>query len=305
MKSIPIVPFKHLTDGILRESGVSMEKCAFEYTDGSGIHRITADNTARDNQYYLHDSRGWAINELGMMVHFCLNVLNPSSLYALVSPGALLSIGVTISSKESNRTEAIELSELNKDGPQLITSDLNLGAGLYRNEIRFRIVVYLKERGKHIKGTASVPGTILGILHEFQVVFDKQTGLFPTEVVADPKEPLWWVVCRWSDISEDSFSKDNVVLCLNSENPGYPLINPDSPRFDDYLFVEAMSSAIMTIMMEAKTQPEWLHVINGDAAEGTIAFMLSYMINTLGWDSSSPSSLSHDIRVYMQKELKR
>ncbi len=305
MRSVPIVPFKHLDDGIRRDAGVSVEKCTFEYTDGTGRHGIIVDSTARDNQYYLHDSRGWAIAEMGMMARFRLSVANPSALYGMVSSGASLSVGVIVSSKESNRTEAVELSVLDRDGPQEIMKDLNLEPGVYRNEMRFRTVVYLKESGKLVRGTASVPGTILGILDEFQVVFDRQVGLFPTEVVSDPEGPLWWIVCRWSDISEDSFSKDNVVLCLNSANPGYSLINPDSPNFRDALFVEAMSSAIMTLMMEAKIQPEWSHVINDDAAEGTIAFMLSYMINTLGWDSSSPSSLSRDIRVYMQKELKR
>lgn len=305
MRSVPIVPFKHLSDGIRKEAGVSVEKCNFEYTDGTGRHGIAVDDTVRDNQYYLHDSRGWSIAEIGMMARFRLSVANPSALYSMVSPGALLSVGVIVSSKESNRTEAFELSALNRDGPQEIAKNLNLESGVYRNEIRFRAVLYLKESGRLVGGTASVPGTILGILDEFQVVFDRQVGLFPTEVVSDPEGPLWWIVCRWSDISEDSFSKDNVVLCLNSANPWYSLINPDSPNFKDALFIEAMSSAVTTLMMEAKAQPEWSHVINDDAAEGTIAFMLSYMINTLGWDSSSPSSLSRDIRIYMQKELRR
>ena len=301
MKSVSIIPFKHLTDEIRKNAGISVEKCSFEYTDGMGVHAINVDETERDNQYYLHDSRGWSIDELGMTVRFRLNISNLSSLYSMVSPGSLLSVGAVISSKESNRTEAFELSTLNDNGSQQITSKMDFEAGLYRNEMNFRIVVYLKESGEHTRGMASIPGTILGTLDEFQIVFDQQIGMFPTEVVTHSREPLWWISCRWSDI----FSKDNVVLCLNSANSGYPSINPDSPKFDNLLFVEAMSSAIMTLMMEAKAQPEWLHVINGDAAEGTIAFVLSYMINTLEWDFSSPSSLSRDIRSYMEKELKK
>ena len=131
--------------------------------------------------------------------------------------------------------------------------------------------------------------------------------MFPiVEMEADKEKPLWWVHCRWTDILNDTFTKDNIAIVLNKNNEYYNMINPESESFSPPYFAETMSGALQLIIERASQQSdEWAEVMNNtNLIEGTIAYVLAYMIDTFGLDATSPENLSATIRKHMYREIK-
>lgn len=305
MKTASVMPFKHLSAKSAFDANISIENYSFTYVRDGVTHAIMSDLTGYDNRYYLHDNFGWDICSEGMTIQTSVAVGNPRLLYDIVSNSSTLGIGLITSSLESNRTEAIKICNIPRTSePMCLEVTKIIAPHAYRDEMMVRIVLFLDEVGEKTDGFAHVSGTILGTLAAIQVVFDKQGQMFPTEIIDDHTRALWDVECRWVDANIDTFTKSNIRLVLNKHHTDYKRIDPDSPSFDSSLFREVMASAMSLIIFEAMKRTEWSEIVSGDNhMPGTVASVLSYMINTIGLDVSSPSALSSSIRAYLQEVL--
>lgn len=307
MKSVSIIPFRQLNDQLRKDAGVSVNQYIFTYKRNSSAYDIMANPTDENGRMYLHDDRGWSIKNEGMTIRTTIYIEEPMRLYELTSLGSTIGMGIILSSLESNRTQASHIVDIPVSSEPTNFDVLETVApGMFQDELSMRIVLYLRTPGKKSSGFASTSGTILGTLSAIQMVFDEQNQMFPTETVSDKTGVLWNMECRWSDINSDTFSKDNVCLVLNSAHPDYPLIDPDSPKFSLPLFREVTAEALSIMITEAMRGSNWTEAASDEnPAPGTVAFILRYMVDTIGFDVSSPTSLSLSIRKYLQKELRR
>ena len=302
--------FRRLGSGLFDEAGIKIGEYRASYIDGEGEHELRLQNTLTASNVYVTDDRGWNISEDGMNVHIQVYIDNPSVLFGpggIATEGALISVAAICQSLQSNRTEAIWICDVD-NSIQSIQSDglISFNKGDFRDSVTVRIVLYLKHAGARGTGYADRSGTILGEMDVTTFVFDNQSQLFPIVEEENDSKPLWWVTCKWSDMLNDTFTKENVAIHLNRHNENYPRLNPDTKQFDPAFFAEVMSSALTIIIEFAKTQQEWVDVISNDnLVRGTIGSVLSYMINTLEWDVSTMENESESIRMYMYSESGR
>lgn len=302
--------FRHLGPGLFDEAGIKVGEYRASYHDGEGEHELRLQSTLTTSQVYVTDDRGWNITEDGMDVQAQVYIDNPAVLFGpggIVTKDALVSVAAICQSLHSNRTEVTWICDVDESS-QSIQSDavISFNKGEFRDSVIVRIVLYLKHAGIRAAGYADRSGTILGELDVITFVFDDQSQLFPIVEEENESKPLWWVTCKWSDMLNDTFTKENVAIHLNRSNENYPRLNPDTKQFDPAFFAEVMSGALTIIIEFAKTQQEWVDVISNDnLARGTIGSVLSYMINTLEWDVSTLESESESIRMYMYGESGR
>ena len=310
MSGIKLSFFRHLGSGLFDEAGIKVGEYRASYNDEEGEHELRLQNTLTSSQVYVTDDRGWNIVEDGMDVQVQVYIDNPAALFGqggIVTEDALVSVAAICQSLHSNRTEATWICDIDESSQSIQNEGvISFKKGEFRDSVTVRIVLYLKHVGERKAGYADRSGTILGELDAITFVFDDQSQLFPIVEEENESKPLWWVTCKWSDMLDDTFTKENVAIHLNRSNENYPRLNPDTNQFDPAFFAEVMSSALTIIIEYAKTQQEWADVKSNDnLVRGTIGSVLSYMINTLGWDDSTLECESESIRMYMYSESER
>jgi len=289
---------------IWKDVGFSMSDLQFSYEKEGEKIELAAEKDG--NGITVNDERGsWNISEDGLLLSRSLTVLFPGKLFGdsgIAKPGFVLGIAAVISSISSNRTEVFECAEIRNDIKKVdLNISINLGRGKFRGNITVRTVLFLKEIREGVPEYASSPGTILGTIETIFVDMSDKRYLFPVLEVDKPDEPLWWVECKWVDATEDLFTSENVCIILNRGNKSYKYIDMEGDSLNTAFLADVISSAIQLIIENAmKNASEWNKIeTEHNLINGTISYMLRYIITTLGWDFSSPEGLAKSIRLYV------
>ncbi len=185
-----------------------------------------------------------------------------------------------------------------------------LEKGLIKGSIRLQTFLYLKNSGKSFSNEetlAQEPGTILGVLDQYEIFIDGNGSLFPIMEVNKPGEPLWKVFFNDScDALHDKFDNDNVEIQLNKAHPSYENLRVETSISETPLLLEVLSSALFVIFVSAKEaiDQDWDKVINGRAGvdydTGSIADAVNHFVTKLGWNIDSPTKLAASIKDYFE-----
>jgi len=289
---------------VWKEVGFSLGEPVVSYEKEGMIMGLTAE---RDSSgVTVKDKDGvWNISEDGLLLIRALTVLSPGKLFGndgIAKPNFVLGIAAIVSSVYSNRMEVFDCAEINNNtqGVNQILS-IALDRKKYRGSVTIKTILYLKEKNKEIPGYASSQGTLLGVIDTIDIDMSDKRYLFPVLEIDDPEEPLWWVECKWTDAAEDLFTSENVCIILNRGNKSYKFIDVDGEFLVPAFLADVISSAIQMIVEKAmKNVAEWNKIeTESNLINGTVAYMLRYIITTLGWDFSSSEELARSIRTYV------
>lgn len=222
-------------------------------------------------------------------------------------------VGVALKwiSTKSDVCGIIPFGVINKlDSAIEFTASAVLAKGLIKGSLKLQTFLYLKDPGKQFSNEtylARQPGTVLGILDQYEIFIDGNGSLFPIMEVNKPGEPLWKVFFNDScDPLHDKFDNDNVEIQLNKAHPSYENLRVETSISETPLLLEVLSSALFVIFVAAKEaiDQDWDKVMNGEAGEdydtGSIADAVHHFVTKLGWNIDTPTKLAASIKEYFE-----
>jgi hypothetical protein len=262
----------------------------------------------QENLYQIVDPKvNWDPEIHNLELKQIFEIQNPGFLFGnggLVDPESILGIAVRWYSKESQQYYVYPVGEIANFDNQVkeYKIDINIPKGTLRGKVTFELVLYLKYLSSHT--TNIVPGTILGVLENIQILFDGESSIFPIVETNDPSKPLWWVVCNFDDPLSDPFGDENIKIVINSGHRHYKNIKIEKGIGSSPLLVEILASALQLIIEKVKSTGEWEQILRNESEPGSIGEAVYYFINTFGWDYSTPESLARSIREDFDQRFK-
>lgn len=288
---------------------------SFKYTRGGSIWPLLM-NEPDASATTIRDEKGyWNPDEYDLRVEWNFTYVNAHKLYdvndwefACACHDAKIGIALSWYSSDSKRryTEPIGTMEDDMNLHSIKCTHCFDRAEL-RGEVGFSIILYIKEAGNPTEEEsffANTPGTIIGEVDSITIRIDGNGSFFTVYEVNRPGHPLWDVEYTIDDPSVDSFS-DCVSVCLNRAHKRFPLIKRDSGQFCQQLFNEIMANA-MVCVIEAVRSYEKDDNFDCLSAfeEGSVAQALAYFRDKLMWDFSTPITVSHSARLFVEKNMK-
>ena len=139
---------------------------------------------------------------------------------------------------------------------------------------------------------------------KFILQFDGSGSMFPIYEEIRPGEPLWRTQCQYEDVLYSMFN-ESIKIFLNKAHPAYQYIDKTSKKYNQYLLLEVMSSALTTIILQIKDDDvAWSDIEQGkDSIAGSLAEAISYFRNKLEWKMNDAQALSLSIREFLGKRM--
>lgn len=307
-----------LTSNLIEKAGIETEPTEISYLDDGDYYPLSMEDKEGDDQKFsarLSDVRCvWSADTHNLILKKTGSVQHPDLLFGkdgIVPHDANIGIAGIWSSKRSDLHGTIQYGKFGmRVNAYNFDQEYRFESGELRGSIHFKLVLYLKEAGQPYaeeSHLANQTGIILGIIEEFDLIIDGSGSVFPIYYVNESDRPLWWVNFSSTDPFEDAFDDQNVVLYLNQAHPSYGELKINDSLRESPLFLEVISSALYIIVQSVKelVNEEWEDIDAGENLEqGTIAEAISYFINKLGWDTSSPVKLALSIHDYFDKNLR-
>ncbi len=246
----------------------------------------------------------WHANSYDLCFRRKCIISNTSFLFGangVVDDHSVLGIAVMWSSKKTSSQRGVfNICEITKKNDNRKAFDIegSFPPGQLKGAILLETLVYMKDPGDIKTGAyAKNSGTILGVLDVVTIIMDGNGSVFPIVEVKEPFQPLWYVVCSWSDPLVDAFDEDNVKLCINTANTSYNLLKLEEGLKESPFLKEILASAMQTIVLNVMTSNYWDEILKGENFEdGSIGQAINYFITTFGWETSSPERLALSIR---------
>lgn len=289
---------------------------SFKYTRGGSLHLLTL-NEPESSLSSISDDKGyWNADEYDLCMEWQFTYKNAGWLYdsfnweyACACHDAKVGIALSWYSSDSRRRSTLPICTLENDIDVLHSAKCykKFDVAELRGEVTFSLVIYLQEAGNpndeelHF---ANIPGTLLGEIQSHTICLDGSGSFFTICEVNKPGQPLWDVEYSIDDPSSDIFA-DTVAICLNRAHKKYPLVKRDSGMFCQQLLTEIMANSIAIIieMVRAHEKDDNFDCLS-DFEEGSVAQALAYFKDKLLWDFSSPISVSHSARLFIEKNIK-
>lgn len=307
-----------LTSNLIEKAGIETEQTEISYLDDGDYYPLSIEDKDGDDQKFsarLSDVRCvWSADTHNLILKKAGSIQHPDLLFGkdgIVPHDANIGIAGIWSSKRSDLHGTIQYGKFGmRVNAFNFDQEYRFESGELRGSLHFKLVLYLKEAGQpYAEEThlANQTGIILGIIEEFDLIIDGSGSVFPIYYVNESDRPLWWVNFSSTEPFEDAFDDQNVVLYLNQAHPSYGELKINDSLRESPLFLEVISSALYIIVQSVKelVNEDWEDIEAGeDLEQGTIAEAISYFINKLGWDTSSPVKLALSIHDYFDKNLR-
>ena len=149
---------------------------------------------------------------------------------------------------------------------------------------------------------ANLPGTVLGILDTYTILFDGKGSAFPVAITNNPGGLLWSVDCDFDDPTTDRFN-DCVSINLNSAHKDYKYINPSDKAFNPAFMREVLAGAISTIVDCVRETDFWDDIRNGNVEEESVGQAIYYFSKTLDLNLEDARQCSISFREYFEQKL--
>lgn len=311
--SISIDMYPVLNDNLVGKIGFFADEFLFYYFDED---RNSMQNL-ETNKTNDHASSSLVINDSKCKWHadnFSLNFTRryifqaASFLFGnkgITHEDSIIGVALLWLSKSSSQRGTIDIGTLinNKQKCEVLLKGEFL-PGQIRGSVTLQTVLYLKSIPNDTFGYAKCVGTILGVLDEHTVILDGSGSEFPIVEVSESSQPLWYVKCDWIDPLIDSFTEENVCLCINNAHRHFSLLKLEDGIGSSPLFTEILASAMQTIVQKVASSNYIDKIMSGEEVEaGSIGQVVHYFITTFGWDSASPDRLAASIRKDMDSRF--
>lgn len=312
--SVTIIPFPSLNNNLLKRIGFCAEEYKAYYMHNGIRCDLKVESEDENNRTYSSiklsdDNCQWHPETHKFSLERKFNIRNPKFLFGengLASEKSSLGIAVRWFSKDSNQRGVVDCG--NFDYGSIIPEFnlcLHIEKGQLRGVVFLETIIYLKfNASPNDKFYARKEGTVLGTIDESRLSIDGTGSIFPVVEVDEPGKPLWYLRFNWMDPLEDSFSEENVLLCINKSNPRYELLKMDEGLKSSPYLTEIIACAMQTIVTKVMEAESWEEIFQGkNLVPGSIGQAVNYFISTFNWDVSSPERLALTIRKDLESRI--
>ena len=270
-----------------------------ETYDGSGIYKI------------IDDRGNWNPNEDNLCITRLFYFSNTSSLFGadgLACSNAVIGVALMWTSADSKQRGVIPIGEIiNNNNTEEFDLEYEFNRAQLRGRIDVKTILYIKKSGvpeKNEMHLANQSGYVLGEIDHNSILIDGSGSVFPIYEISDPNQTLWYVQCNWDDPTYDSFS-ESIELVINRAHKNFKYLDRTKRTFNVQLMNEIMAQTLLIIVSKVKDDPNyWEDTINGNNLQkGSVSEAVSYFINTLGWDTLSPETLSISIHKFFDRKV--
>jgi len=238
---------------------------------------------------------------------------NPSILFGengIAPSNSLLGLVLIWTSKASSMrgTQIIGKFSSQSKGPLEFDLKGSFNKGILKGDVQLTTSLYLAEAGARLKSEMHLinkQGTLLGEIENQIMIVDGVGSIFPVVEVYEPNEPLWWVYFDVYDISSDPFNDDNIRIEINKGHKDYEALMSKKGLEENEFLTDIIASAIQLIIQKALSDTDFKEdIINDENLEpDSIGKVISYFINSLEFDISSPELMAKSIRSFMMKQV--
>lgn len=304
--------FPTLSDELMEKISFKQTAVSFFYTDSEDEeHDLETEELESSDIVRVRDRKGiWTVDEYNIGIKQSYSIAGFNHLFGsngLVCSNSQIGLAVRWLSSDSKQRGVIPVVKAGeKDSDVEAEVSKLFSKAQLRGDVTFETILYIAEGGSPTpeeQHLANTEGYILGILSRFVLRLDGRGSVFPIYENMKKGEPLWEVKCDWNDPTTDLF-EDTVSVNLNKLHKNYKFIDRTQKTFNEQLFIEIMSSALVVIIEELRKSGYWEQIISNDSLrEGSVGQAIFYFKDCLGWDLSSSSSISHDARLYFDKRM--
>lgn len=290
---------KMIDNDLLDDIDIELDSFNLSYTDNNDFDKLLTLNDIDESKVYLGEAREyWDANNDNLKVQRNINLTHPESLFGprgVATENTKLGIAYQIHSKSSGFQETKDLGvELTSNTVGKISVNFNyeFPPASIKGEVNVNIFVFVRESDKEDARFASEKGVELGVIDHFQLVIDGEGSNFPIVEVNHPGNPLWQLIMKWTDITQDSFDIEYVRLEMNKAHEMYDYIFKDT-KPSLFLLYEILSDVMTQIIYKAVNDDDYTD--NPEDPE-SIANVVSYWVSTYEVDINSLESISYSLR---------
>ena len=305
--------YPSLTEELLQALCYPKMPFSFFFTDRDGFEKELQHEPIDDSSsiYCIKDVTGeWDQDkcDFGVRRDYCLSsfkcLFGP---FGIICRNAALGLAVVWTSSDSKQRGVIPVKSFTYNDQKLDASiEKVFGKAQLRGQVDFTTILYIAEAGQpenDERHLANETGFILGELDSFTIRLDGKGSAFPIYEVTEAGQPLWSVNCDWIDPTTDALS-ECVSLNINKAHKNYKYLDKAQVTFNAQLLAEIMASAITIIIEKLRPSAYWDQIIGNDSLEeGSVGQAVYYFADTLGWDLSSPESVSLSVRKFLDQRM--
>lgn len=303
--------FPTITDELAQKLRLQVSPYRFYYAGEDGEdYDLTADESST-NSHALSDEHGrWSPDTDGFGIARSYTIRCASFLYGkngVCCKDASLVLALIWKSADSRQRSAIEIGVIaNTSTPQSLSLNRQFPKPKFRGKVDLETAVVIKTGGTPDEDEmhlANIPGTVLGVIDSYSVLFDGAGSSFPINIISDKEGLLWSVDASFSEAS-DSFS-ETVSINLNSAHKDYKYINPsDRSNYNPAFLREVLAGAMTTIVGLARDRDLWDDILNDQSLdEGSVGQAINYFIRTLDLNLEDAKQCSVAFRDYFEQKL--
>lgn len=224
---------------------------------------------------------------------------------------AKIGLAVAWYSPSSGRRNILGRREIqNSDEEQVIQISGEFPRASLRGRIDFSVLLYLAKSGHPYQDKsylANESGTILGEMEKITIYIDGDAAMFPITFSSLGKDqPLWSLETNFDNPETEEFSS-SVLLVVNSDNPEAEFLDKRKKDvYNSFLMKEIVASAMVLLVETIREYDDQFSFLDDVEPGGsTVANVIYYFKNTLGWDLETPQSVSVSARNFLEKNIKK
>ncbi|TDW25065.1 hypothetical protein EDD63_1066 [Breznakia blatticola] len=306
------VMYPTIDENLFDLMGITLNNVKFFFLNEEG--EIEIDDIERENMSYqiVSTLTGYSPQKNELIIEVELEITDVRHLFGeegVTNAFGVLGIALHWYSVSSSQRGSCKIHEIHPmDKKVLVNYRKKINASEFRGVVDFNFSIYLESMKPNFLDEfyCNTPGTIFGQFLPFKLIFDGRGSMFPITVESRPNAPLWRVLMEFGDICNETFTSEYLQICLNSAHPQFQIINEGLSIKKSPLLIEIISSALVIIVDEIKSdQNDWENILSGNYQEGSIAAAIHYFLTTFEWDVSSLNKLSYSIRNTLNEKIGR
>lgn len=303
--------FPTITNSLLQKLGFSPSPYRFIYLNTEGEEFDLTDDGLLSNLHPLIDEHGrWSPDSHGFGLSRYYALENSSVLFGkegICCHDAVLGLALIWKSSDSRQRSSVYIGEIPCSSKlKVFTLNETFPKPIFRGRLDLESVIFIRKAGYPLedeKHLANIPGTIVGVLDSYSILFDGSGSAFPVTIENNKDGLLWSISCEFDDPLTDRFN-ESVSINLNCAHPDYQYIDPNNKKYNPSFLREILASALSTLVDQIREGESWDDIKNGMSEEGSVGQAIYYFSKTLELNLDDAYQCSIAFRSYFEQKLK-